>query len=161
MKKVLLFLYLIQLCIFIKLNAQNSSALKINGLTIYNTHSHAEIIAAYGNPTEYLSGTHEDCNVKWETYSYNYSDSTDIFTFENGCFSGFSIRSPKFKINGSVGVGDDIGKLYQLQGGGTLIQKKNDNCYLYGIYLNSDIYIVILYDSNNKIKYISLDSNDI
>ena len=148
MKKVLLFLYLIQLCIFIKLNAQNSSALKINGLTIYNTHSHAEIIAAYGNPTEYLSGTHEDCNVKWETYSYNYSDSTDIFTFENGCFSGFSIRSPKFKINGSVG-------------GGTLIQKKNDNCYLYGIYLNSDIYIVILYDSNNKIKYISLDSNDI
>ena len=114
MKTKILLLLLFASVISITAFSQNMVNLQVNigGLILERTYSHAEVIAIMGEPLNYEhlinNEFYESSDVRIYTYGNN------KFIIEDNLFDNFVLEDSTYKINGILGVGDFVSKIYEL-----------------------------------------------
>ncbi len=104
----------------------------VNGIFIGGKYTKAQVIAKWGNPTDYRDSTSE--SGLNETYYY----SSDTLRFsENGVFETFNIKTSKFAVytakSGGIKVGDPISRISAIGLGIPVLQSHGN----YSLSLNS------------------------
>ncbi len=98
----------------------------VNGIFIGGKYTKAQVIAKWGTPTEYWSGTSENGLIE----EYYYSTTTFRFS-ENGVFETFGIGTSNFSVytakSGGIKVGDPISRISAIGLGTPVLQ--NDGSY--------------------------------
>ncbi|HET9570788.1 MAG TPA: hypothetical protein VFP20_05220 [Bacteroidales bacterium] len=138
--------------------AQNSdewtvSTLTVNGMHIWDKYSRSQVSAYLGVPTSYIDSVYSE-PVESYVQECHFSDGCS-FGFEAYRLTDFRLKTNRFKINGIIGVGDNISKLNQLTGGGPIrserLKNSNTPYYYYPVLPNADDGIFFYYNSRNNI----------
>ena len=111
----------------------HTTDLDVKGVYIGATYTQTQVVAKWGTPTRYWSGTSEfGLN---EEYTYIQDQLYNTFSFgEDGVFHSFTIETSNFAVyttfSGGIKVGDNISRI-QAIGLGTPVLKSDGKYYLH------------------------------
>ncbi|MFA5850446.1 MAG: hypothetical protein WC833_11260 [Bacteroidales bacterium] len=117
---------------FSQLRYAQTTTLDVKGVFIGATYTQTQVVAKWGTPTEYWSGTSE-CGLN-EEYIYIQDQRSNLFRFgDDGFFHAFFIETSNFPVyttfSGGIKVGDNISRV-QAIGLGTPVLKSDGKYYL-------------------------------
>lgn len=137
------------------------SPITVNGMHIWDRYSKAQVCSILGLPSLYKDSIYSE-PIEAYIQECFFQDGSS-FGFVEYRLTDFRLKTNQFKINGIIGVGDNICKLNQLTGGGTIKMgklKNNTQYYFYPVLPNAGDGIFFYYDSAGIITEIYFETLD-